>query len=74
MIKHDAVPVPPARSGPNAETDLIDVSTWRWHVSVILRAQREAEINPASNFKSLRAKLFRQGYGRRPSLDLDPSA
>ena len=50
----------PVTGGLSADPDISDVSTWRWNVSVILRAQRDAEINPASNVESLRAKLFGQ--------------
>src|SRR5271166_1564479 len=30
----------------SADPDALDVSTWRWNVSSILSAQRDAEINP----------------------------
>jgi hypothetical protein len=54
----------PVTGGLCADPDVSDVSTWRWNESVILRAQRDAEIDPAANVESLSAKLFGQGYER----------
>ena len=54
----------PVTGGLCADPDLSNVSTWRWNVSVILRAQRDAEIDAAANVESLNAKLFDQGYER----------
>ena len=52
----------PVTGGLCADPDLSNVSTWRWNVTVILRGQRDAEIDPAANVESLSAKLFGQGY------------
>jgi len=54
----------PVTGGLCADPDLSNVSTWRWNVTVILRGQRDAEIDPAANVESLSAKLFGQGYER----------
>ena len=55
----------PVTGGLCADPDLSNVSTWpRWNVSVILRAQSDAEIDPAANVESLSAKLFGQEYER----------
>jgi hypothetical protein len=58
MLKRAVFATLPATGGLSADPDISDVSTWRWNVSVILQAQRDAEISPASNVESLRAKLF----------------
>ena len=50
--------MPPVLNGPSADPDVSDVSTWRWHVGVILRAQRDAELNHPSNAEDLTAKVF----------------
>jgi hypothetical protein len=50
--------MPPVLNGPSADPDVSDVSTWRWHVGVILRAQRDAELNHPSNGEDLTAKVF----------------
>jgi hypothetical protein len=48
----------------SADPAIVDVSTWRWNVTSILSAQRDAEINPPSKVASFRAKFFGQQYER----------
>jgi hypothetical protein len=54
----------PVTGGLRADPDVSDVSTWRWNESIILHAQRETEINPASNIESLKTRTDGQGYER----------
>ena len=60
----------PVTGGLSADPDISDVSTWRWNVSVILRAQRDAEIKSRLECRKPEGKALWPGYTRRPSLDL----
>jgi len=44
----------PATRGFSADPNVVDVSTWRWNVSAILRAQHDDEINSPSKDARLR--------------------
>ena len=48
----------PATRGFSADPNVVDVSTWRWNVSAILRAQHDDEINCPSKDARLRARLL----------------
>jgi len=47
----------PAIRGVSADPNVVDVSTWRWNVSAILRAQHDDEINSPSKDAWLKASL-----------------
>jgi hypothetical protein len=54
----------PATRGSSADPNVVDVSTWRWNVSAILRAQHDDEINSPSKDARLRQGSFGQQYER----------
>jgi hypothetical protein len=54
----------PATRGFSADPNVVDVSTWRWNVSAILRAQHDDEINSPSKDARLRQGSFGQQYER----------
>jgi hypothetical protein len=54
----------PATHGVSADPDIVDVSTWRWHVTSILSGQRDAGINSLSKVATVRAKFLDQQHER----------
>jgi hypothetical protein len=54
----------PATRGFSADPNVVDVTTWRWNVSAILRAQHDDEINSPSKDARLSKGSFGQQYER----------